>query len=80
MPSIPEIGVGTVQVPVIPAWRSMPPQSIPTEPPVTLQLGFPVIQVPGCVESRNTQPGNKKDLRQRPKGKLCGVRWHDAIL
>jgi len=68
MPEIPEIGVGTVQVPVIPAWRSMPPQSIPTEPPVTLQLGFPVIQVPGCVESRNTQPGNKKAYDNDPKG------------
>jgi len=68
MPEIPEIGVGTVQVPVIPAWRSMPPQSIPVEPPVTLQLGFPVIQVPGCVESRNTQPGNEKAYDNDPKG------------
>ena len=68
MPEIPEIGIGAVNVPVIPAWRSMPPQSIPTEPPVTLQLGFPVIQVPGCVESRNTQPGNKKAYDNDPKG------------
>jgi len=68
MPEIPEIGIGAVQVPVIPAWRSMPPQSIPAEPPVTLQLGFPVIQVPGCVESRNTQPGNQKAYDNDPKG------------
>jgi len=68
MPEIPEIGVRAVQVPVIPAWRTMPPQSIPTEPPVTLQLGFPVIQVPGCVESRNTQPGNQKAYDNDPKG------------
>jgi len=68
MPEIPEIGIGAVNVPVIPAWRSMPPQSIPTEPPVTLQLGFPVIQVPGCVESRNTQPGNQKAYDNDPKG------------
>ena len=68
MPEIPEIGIGAVNVPVIPAWRSMPPQSIPTEPPVTLQIGFPVIQVPGCVESRNTQPGNQKAYDNDPKG------------
>ena len=68
MPEIPEIGVRAVQVPVIPAWRSMPPQSIPTEPPVTLQLGFPVIQVPGCVESRNTQPGNQKAYDNDERG------------
>ena len=55
-------------MPVIPAWRSMPPQSIPTEPPVTLQLGFPVIQVPGCVESRNTQPGNRKAYDNDKRG------------
>ena len=55
-------------MPVIPAWRSMPPQSIPTEPPVTLQLGFPVIQVPGCVESRNTQPGNQKAYDNDERG------------
>jgi len=46
----------------------MPPQSIPTEPPVTLQLGFPVIQVPGCVESRNTQPGNQKAYDNDERG------------
>ena len=68
MPEIPEIGVKAVQVPVIPTWRSIPPQSIPSEPPVTLQLGFPVIQVPGCVESRNTQPGNQKAYDNDPKG------------
>jgi len=68
MPEIPEIGIGAVNVPVIPAWRSMPPQSIPVEPPVTLQLGFPVIQVPGCVESRNTQPGNEKAYTTDERG------------
>jgi len=68
MPEIPEIGIGAVNVPVIPAWRIMPHHSIPTEPPVPLQLGFPVIQVPGCVESRNTQPGNQKAYTNDPKG------------
>ena len=61
MPEIPEIGVGRVYVPEIPTWRSIPPQSIPQEPPITLMLGFPVpvADIPGCVETRNTQPGNK---------------------
>jgi hypothetical protein len=68
MPEIPEIGVRTVSVPEIPAWRSMPPQSIPNAPPVTLQLGFPVAEIPGCVETRNTQPGNKDAYDTDPKG------------
>ena len=68
MPEIPEIGVRTVSVPEIPAWRSMPPQSIPDAPPVTLQLGFPVAEIPGCVETRNTQPGNDNAYDTDPKG------------
>ena len=68
MPEIPEIGVRSVSVPEIPAWRSMPPQSIPEAPPVTLQLGFPIAEMPGCVETRNTQPGNENVYDSDPKG------------
>jgi len=58
VPEIPEIGVGRIGVPEIPTWRGIPPQSIPSEPPVTLMLGFPLVDMPGCVETRNSQPGN----------------------
>ena len=68
MPEIPEIRVDAVQVPSIPAWQSLPPQSIPNAPPVTLQLGFPIIEMPGCVETRNTQPGNDSAYDNDPKG------------
>ena len=57
-----------MEVPEIPTWRSIPPQSIPVEPPVTLQLGLPIIEMPGCVETRNTQPGNEKAYDTDPKG------------
>ena len=46
----------------------MPPQSIPEAPPVTLQLGFPIAEMPGCVETRNTQPGNDDVYETDPKG------------
>ena len=68
MPEIPEIGVGRVYVPEIPAWRGIPPQSIPQEPPITLMLGFPVAEIPGCVETRNAQPGNDKAYDTDPRG------------
>ena len=68
MPEIPEIGVGRVYVPEIPTWRGIPPQSIPQEPPITLMLGFPVADIPGCVETRNTQPGNADAYTNDPKG------------
>jgi hypothetical protein len=73
MPEIPEVGVGSigvgrVYVPEIPAWRGIPPQSIPQEPPITLMLGFPVANIPGCVETRNAQPGNESAYDNDPKG------------
>jgi len=68
VPEIPEIGVGRIGVPEIPTWRSIPPQSIPSEPPVTLMLGFPVADIPGCVETRNSQPGNPDAYTTDPKG------------
>ena len=68
MPEIPEIGVGRIGVPEIPTWRGIPPQSIPSEPPITLMLGFPVGDIPGCVETRNTQPGNAEAYTTDPKG------------
>ena len=46
----------------------MPPQSIPKEPPITLLLGWPVADMPGCVESRSTQPGNLDAYDTDPKG------------
>jgi len=58
VPEIPEIGVERIGVPEIPTWRGIPPQSIPPEPPITLMLGFPLVDLPGCVETRNSQPGN----------------------
>ena len=46
----------------------MPPQSIPKEPPITLLLGWPIAYMPGCVESRNAQPGNPDAYDTDPKG------------
>jgi len=68
VPEIPEIGVGRIGVPEIPTWRSIPPQSIPSEPPITLMLGFPIADIPGCVETRNAQPGNPDAYTNDPKG------------
>jgi hypothetical protein len=75
MPEIPEIGVRRISVPEILEWRSMPPQSIPEAPPITLQLGFPVADIPGCVETRNSAAGNEQVYTDDPRGNLiaCGA-------
>ena len=48
----------------------MPPQSIPEAPPITLQLGFPVANIPGCVQTRNAQPGNADAYSNDPRGNV----------
>ena len=47
MPEIETIDVGTVGVPRIPERQAIVPPVLPTEPPVTLMLGFPVADMPG---------------------------------
>ena len=75
MPEIPEIGVQRISVPEILEWRSLPPQSIPNEPPITLQLGFPVADIPGCVETRTSAAGDEQVYTDDPRGNLvvCGA-------
>ena len=80
MPEIPEIRVKTLPIQEIPSWQINPPLSIPDAPPITLQLGFPVADIPGCVETRNTQPGNADAYDTDPKRQFCGVRWDDAFV
>ena len=70
MAEIPEIGVRGIVIPEIPAWRAMPPQSVPAAPPITLQIGFPVAHIPGCVETRNSAAGDKDIYNTDPKGNI----------
>ena len=70
MPEIPDISIRTIQIPKVPVWQAIPPQSIPDAPPITLQLGFPIAEMPGCVETRNTQPGNPSIYEDDPRGNL----------
>lgn len=69
MGSIPRIGVREIYVPQVPTWAIDLPLSIPQAPPVTLQIGFPTVEMPGCVEARETQ-GNNKLIEDDPQGTL----------
>jgi len=52
MADIRDIGIRNVEVRDInvPSWLTAPPK-IPSAPPVTVQVGVPVIDIPGCVEA-----------------------------
>jgi len=48
-----------VNINVMPDWMSNPPQAIPIYPPVTSQVGIPIINMPGCVESHRDSSENQ---------------------
>ena len=45
MPEIDDIGINDVSVPEVRTWLNAPP-SVPSAPPVTLEIGVPVIDLP----------------------------------
>ena len=74
MVDIREIRVWNVNVPSVPSWGLTVPDSIPLAVPITQELitgpiGFPIVDVPGCVEARETD-GNNNLLEDDPWGNL----------
>ena len=53
----------------VPSWMTAPPR-IPSAPPVTVQVGVPVIDIPGCVEAHidNKKGTNDKLVEDDPDG------------
>lgn len=62
MINIPDIGIKSVEIPRYNF--DNPSISIPTAPPVTLNLGVPVVDLPGCVEAYES---NNKSLPEDDK-------------
>ena len=74
MVDIREIRVWNVVVPDVPDWALTVPDSIPAAVPITQELvtgpiGFPIVDVPGCVEARETS-GNNNLIEDDPYGNL----------
>ena len=43
---------------VMPDWMREPPQALPIYPPVSTQVGVPIVNIPGCVESHRDSSEN----------------------
>ena len=66
---IPEIRLGNIEIGIsqvrdlyiseTPDWLKMPSQAIPIYPPVTSQVGIPIVNIPGCVESHRDSSENQ---------------------
>ena len=56
--------VRKIDVPDVNIWMVEPPQAIPPTVPVTVNIGKPVVNMPGCVKV------HKENLKQRSKNKM----------
>ena len=72
-----------INTPVIHQWRLEPPQVLNIPVPVTVPLGFPIINMPGCVEARKDSRENSALLTNDPKGNVvfCDAEYpsYDAM-
>ena len=63
MAEIPEIRVRSLSVPEISNYLTDPPQALPAAVPVTVNIGFPVVDLPGCVESHETKNAKNNQIK-----------------
>ena len=63
MPEIREIQIRDLDIPPVPDWLMQYPQAIPPVVPVTQNIGIPIVDMPGCVES-HPDAGKSKTLAQ----------------
>ena len=65
---IPEIQIGNIDIGIkqvgnlfiseTPDWLKTPSQAVPIYPPVSTQVGVPIVNIPGCVESHRDSSQN----------------------
>ena len=66
MPEIREIQIRSLDIPPVPDYLMYPTQSLPVAPAVTLQIGTPIVDLPGCVEAH--PDGNPQLAQDDPRG------------
>ena len=68
MPDIPNIGIRGIQPVKIHSWLIQPPVVSAIEVPVTVNIGTPVVLLPGCVTSHPLSNKSKTVAEDDPKG------------
>ena len=66
MPEIREIQIRELDIPSVPDYLMYPTQSLPVAPAVTLQIGTPIVDLPGCVEAH--PDGGPQLTQDDPRG------------
>ena len=68
------LNIRDVVIPDVPKWMSTdPPMAVPILPPVTMEIGTPIVNIPGCVEAHkdNKQNVNLKEEDDKGVMTLC---------
>ena len=71
MPNINDISIReirTLEVPPIPDYLMRQSSALPLSAPVTVQIGTPIVDIPGCVESHPDAGKNKSLMEDDPDG------------
>jgi len=83
MPEIREIKIRELDIPAVPDYLMRTSVSVPNAPPVTVQIGTPIVNIPGCVEAHETNSKSKTIGGDDPKGLVTycdgGVPSYDPI-
>ena len=61
--NIPEIRVRSLDIPEIPKWLTDASLSLPSSPPVVLEIGLPIVDIPGCVEAHETNNPKNNQIK-----------------
>ena len=60
-----------VNIPEVPKWMSSdPPIALPVFPPVTTEIGTPIVNIPGCVEAHKDSDKNTNLKNEDDKGTM----------
>ena len=84
---IPDIRLNNIRIgdiPEVPKWMSSdPPIALPALPPVTMEVGTPIVNIPGCVQAHkdNKENVNLKEADDKGIMTLCdaGTPYYTAI-
>ena len=80
---ISDIGIRELNIPPVRTIFDGTAPSVPAAPPVVLEVGLPVVDIPGCVEAHEKSDKNENLLEDDPKGTktFCdaGVPSYDPI-
>ena len=66
-----QLRIRDVSIPEVPRWMSSdPPVALPVMPPVTMELGTPIVNIPGCVEAHKDSSENTNLKNEDDKGTI----------